>query len=94
MILKTKKEVITAVEATAQGPHCNGIGFVGLPWRIGIFNSTSGQFGPFAFSAPGIGSCEQGAIQFQDNGSGLWTLLPNQCMTNSIQSYPPVTIAP
>ena len=93
MVLKTKGE-ITSVEGRPQGPRCNGIGFTGLPWRIGILNADTGQFGPFGFSRAGYGSCGQGAIEFQDNGSGLWTFPASQCMTGSLQSHPAVTIAP
>jgi hypothetical protein len=98
MVLKTRAAVgsegeITSVKGTSQGPQCDhDVEFPDLPWFIGIASASTGQFGPFLYFGSSI--CTQETIQFQVNSSGLWTFPAGQCMTGSIQSYPPVTIVP
>ena len=94
MILKTKGATITAVRGTPKGPQCNGLFFPQLPMRAQILNATNGQIQPFSWNRAGFGSCEQTAVQFTDNSSGLWTFPAGQCMSGSLQSHPAVTIAP
>jgi hypothetical protein len=89
--LKTKGIIKFAKVDTPSG--CNGLNFGFLPWFIGILNASSGQFGRFGFSSSN-GDCNQGAIQFQDNSSGIWTLPAGQCMSGTLTSTPAVTIAP
>ena len=96
MFLSTR-QVITGVITSVKldpGYQCNGLSFVSPPWGITLFNTTSGQFGPFGINRPGYGECHQNALQFQVNGSGVWSFPPGQCMTGSLDSHPPVTIVP
>ncbi len=94
-MLLTTRQVVTGVIKSVKldpGYQCNGLVVGDPPWGITLFNTTSGQLGPFNFDRPGHGQCHQDDLQFQVNGSGVWSFPPGQCMSGSLDSHPPVTI--
>ena len=90
MDFKPARSQITAVKF----PHgdCEGVGFVGFPWNVAIFNANSGGFGGGEFESAS-GNCVQGYNTFQVNGSGIWTLT-GTCLVGTLTSDPPTTIVP
>ena len=89
MDLKTKRSLITAVKFPK---NCDTV-FTGLPWNVDILTENSGGFAGGSF-ASGHGDCVTGSTEFQVNGSGIWTLPSGQCLSGTMRSEPPVTIAP
>jgi len=91
MILKTKGFIKSVI---VDGPGgCGLLEFQGLPWHFNFANANSGNFGSTGFT-DASGNCHQNSEQFQDNSSGVWTLTTGQCMSGTLTSHPPVTIAP
>ena len=91
MDLKTKRTEITAVKFPKG--DCEGVGFSDIPWRVNILTQNSGHIAGGSYSS-GDGICNTIITQFQDNGSGIWTLPIGGCIGGTMTSKPPVTIVP
>ncbi len=63
---------------------------VGVPAKC---DTRFGDMIPIPAKVP-AGICSQNGNVFQDDGSGIWTLPPGECLSGTLTSHPPTTIVP
>jgi len=78
--------------AKVRGPGlCKQVFFVATPWDIQLQNGNGGYIDGARWSV-GFESCSHNT-GFQDNANGVWTFEPG-CLSGTMTSNPPITIAP